>query len=83
VVEVFELTAVDIDPRARRDAGDGARRGAGSGGQIEVDVVITDFDGVHTDDSVLVDQDGRESVRSAGPTGWAWRCLRQRGRAGV
>jgi len=30
---------------------------------LDVDVVLTDFDGVHTDDSALVDQDGRESVR--------------------
>ena len=30
---------------------------------LDVDVVITDFDGVHTDDTASVDQDGRESVR--------------------
>jgi len=28
-----------------------------------VAAVVTDFDGVHTDDTVVVDQDGRESVR--------------------
>ncbi|MEU9886113.1 N-acetylneuraminate synthase family protein [Sphaerisporangium sp. NPDC051011] len=31
-------------------------------GPIDVDAVVTDFDGVHTDDSVHVDQDGREMV---------------------
>jgi YrbI family 3-deoxy-D-manno-octulosonate 8-phosphate phosphatase len=31
--------------------------------EIDVDVVITDFDGVHTDDSATIGQDGRESVR--------------------
>lgn len=31
--------------------------------RIEVDALITDFDGVHTDDTVMVDQLGRESVR--------------------
>ncbi|MEO3807584.1 N-acetylneuraminate synthase family protein [Sphaerisporangium sp. B11E5] len=31
-------------------------------GPIDVDAVITDFDGVHTDDHVYVDQDGHESV---------------------
>lgn len=29
---------------------------------IDADAVITDFDGVHTDDRAYVDQDGRESV---------------------
>ncbi|MGW9631135.1 cytidylyltransferase domain-containing protein [Agromyces sp. NPDC055520] len=31
--------------------------------QIDVDALVTDFDGVHTDDTVMVDQLGRESVR--------------------
>jgi YrbI family 3-deoxy-D-manno-octulosonate 8-phosphate phosphatase len=31
--------------------------------EIDVDAVITDFDGVHTDDSAAVSEDGRESVR--------------------
>jgi YrbI family 3-deoxy-D-manno-octulosonate 8-phosphate phosphatase len=31
--------------------------------RIEVDALITDFDGVHTDDTVMVDQLGRETVR--------------------
>ena len=30
---------------------------------LDVDALVTDFDGVHTDDAVHVDQDGRESVR--------------------
>jgi YrbI family 3-deoxy-D-manno-octulosonate 8-phosphate phosphatase len=30
---------------------------------IPVDALVTDFDGVHTDDAALVDQDGTESVR--------------------
>jgi YrbI family 3-deoxy-D-manno-octulosonate 8-phosphate phosphatase len=31
--------------------------------QIDVDALVTDFDGVHTDDAVHVAQDGTESVR--------------------
>ncbi|MFC4530611.1 N-acetylneuraminate synthase family protein [Sphaerisporangium dianthi] len=31
-------------------------------GPLDVDAVITDFDGVHTDDLVYLDQDGRETV---------------------
>lgn len=30
---------------------------------LDVDALVTDFDGVHTDDSAFVDQDGREFVR--------------------
>ncbi|RZS64136.1 N-acylneuraminate cytidylyltransferase [Agromyces ramosus] len=30
---------------------------------VEVDALVTDFDGVHTDDMVMVDQLGRETVR--------------------
>ncbi len=36
---------------------------AGIGARIDVDAVVTDFDGVHTDDSVLVGQGGEEFVR--------------------
>jgi YrbI family 3-deoxy-D-manno-octulosonate 8-phosphate phosphatase len=31
--------------------------------RIDVDALVTDFDGVHTNDTVMVDQLGRESVR--------------------
>ncbi|MDH2429553.1 N-acetylneuraminate synthase family protein [Sphaerisporangium sp. TRM90804] len=31
-------------------------------GPVDVDAVVTDFDGVHTDDHVFVDQDGHETV---------------------
>ena len=31
--------------------------------RIDVDALVTDFDGVHTDDTVMVDQLGRETVR--------------------
>ena len=30
---------------------------------LDVDALVTDFDGVHTDDSAFVDEDGRETVR--------------------
>lgn len=39
-------------------------RGLGPNGPlVDVDALVTDFDGVHTDDTVMVDQLGRESVR--------------------
>ena len=41
---------------------------------IPARAVVTDFDGVHTDDRVAVDQTARERARSAAPTAWASRC---------
>ena len=40
-------------------------------------MVITDFDGVHTDDSANVDQDGRESVRVSRADGLGMERLRR------
>ncbi|GAA2105740.1 N-acylneuraminate cytidylyltransferase [Microlunatus panaciterrae] len=36
---------------------------AGEGWAIDVDAIVTDFDGVHTDDTAYVDEGGRETVR--------------------
>ncbi len=46
---------------------------------IDVDAVVTDFDGVHTDDSASVDQDGRETVRVNRADGHGVRLLRDAG----
>jgi N-acylneuraminate cytidylyltransferase len=52
--------------------GDGANASGGTSGRglaaprhplIDVDALVTDFDGVHTDDTAAVDELGRESVR--------------------
>ena len=48
-------------PHRVRDGRDGARRRPKR--LIDVDAVVTDFDGVHTDDTAWVDADGREPVR--------------------
>jgi N-acylneuraminate cytidylyltransferase len=42
-------------------------------------VVVTDFDGVHTDDTVSVDQDGREAVRCSRADGMGVEMLRRAG----
>lgn len=44
---------------------------------LDVDAVITDFDGVHTDDSAIVDQDGRESVKVSRADGLGIELLRE------
>jgi N-acylneuraminate cytidylyltransferase len=46
---------------------------------IDVDAVITDFDGVHTDDRAYVDQDGRESVAVSRSDGMGISQLRRQG----
>lgn len=67
----IEIDDADDLERARALALHVDRRLAASGGpsaeprhpQIDVDALVTDFDGVHTDDTVMVDQLGRETVR--------------------
>jgi N-acylneuraminate cytidylyltransferase len=46
---------------------------------IDVDAVVTDFDGVHTDDTASVDQDGTESVRVSRSDGMGVKLLRRAG----
>jgi N-acylneuraminate cytidylyltransferase len=46
----------------------------------QVDAVVTDFDGVHTDNTVWVDQDGREAVQVSRADGFG---VAQLVRAGV
>ncbi|MET8051288.1 N-acetylneuraminate synthase family protein [Streptosporangium sp. NPDC005286] len=46
---------------------------------IDVDAVITDFDGVHTDDRAYVDQDGREMVAVSRSDGMGISLLRRSG----
>ena len=63
VVQVPELTAVDIDHLHDLALAGALAQVMEPPQEVDVDALITDFDGVHTDDSVTVAQDGRESVR--------------------
>jgi N-acylneuraminate cytidylyltransferase len=63
VVQVPELTAVDVDHLHDLALAGALAQLIESSHEIDVDAVITDFDGVHTDDSATVAEDGRESVR--------------------
>ena len=63
VVQVPELTAVDIDHLHDLILAGAVAQVVEPPQEIDVDAVITDFDGVHTDDSTTIMQDGRESVR--------------------
>src|SRR5690606_803746 len=46
---------------------------------IDVDAVVTDFDGVHTDDRAFVDQDGREVVAVSRSDGMGVALLKRSG----
>lgn len=46
---------------------------------VDVDALVTDFDGVHTDDRAQVDQDGRESVTVSRSDGMGVALLRRAG----
>jgi YrbI family 3-deoxy-D-manno-octulosonate 8-phosphate phosphatase len=63
VVQVPELSAVDIDHLDDLILAGAVAQVMAPSHEIDVDAVITDFDGVHTDDLVTVSQHGVESVR--------------------
>jgi N-acylneuraminate cytidylyltransferase len=81
-VEVAERSAIEIDTEEQlRLAGavaplidEGARDGFAG-----VDAVVTDFDGVHTDDSATTDAEGRETVRVSRSDGMGVAELRRAG----
>lgn len=81
IAEVPERTSLEIDTfdqleQARALA---AFVAAEHGERIDVDAVVTDFDGVHTDDAALVATDGSEQVRVSRADGMGVRLLREAG----
>ena len=78
-VAVPPLTAVDIDRVEDLQLARALAETLDRPAAVDVDVVITDFDGVHTDDAAYVDQDGRESVRVSRADGLGVERLRQAG----
>lgn len=64
--EVAPVTAIEIDEpqdvEIARALAPIADPGSFDWATAGISAVVTDFDGVHTDDTVVVDQDGRESV---------------------
>lgn len=51
----------------------------GASARAQIRALITDFDGVHTDNSVFLDMDGRELVRCSRADGMGIEMLRRRG----
>lgn len=62
VALVDERFAIEIDTEEHLAIASAIAPLAAAPVPLDVDALVTDFDGVHTDDSVLVDGDGRELV---------------------
>ncbi|OYN86588.1 acylneuraminate cytidylyltransferase [Parenemella sanctibonifatiensis] len=84
VVPVSELSALEIDTAeelALADAFAGVLDRAPSdvGDVLDVDALVTDFDGVHTPDTAFIDQDGHEHVQVHRGDGMGISMLRKAG----
>jgi len=79
IVEVPARTAIEIDDSDQLATAAALAPLLDTPEAIPVRAVITDFDGVHTDDTVVVDQDGREQVRVSREDGMGVALLRRSG----
>ncbi|WES65620.1 acylneuraminate cytidylyltransferase [Microbacter sp. GSS18] len=79
IVEVPERTALEIDTESELERARTLAPLFDRPGPVDVDAVVTDFDGVHTDDTAAVDQDGRETVVVSRSDGWGVAALRRAG----
>ncbi|WP_240424024.1 acylneuraminate cytidylyltransferase [Microbacterium halotolerans] len=80
-VQVDERTAIEIDSPEQLDIARALAPLAAEPTSVPfaVDAVVTDFDGVHTDDRVTVSSDGIEHVRVSRSDGMGVRLLREAG----
>ncbi|GAB3597413.1 cytidylyltransferase domain-containing protein [Microbacterium tumbae] len=79
IVEVPEWSAVEIDDAQHLTIASAVAGLVGSPEAIDAKAVVTDFDGVHTDDTVLVDAEGHEFVRVSREDGMGVGMLRRAG----
>ena len=80
-VAVAEATALEIDSPAELAMAEAlaALVDTAADEPVHVDAVVTDFDGVHTDDAALVDAAGHEAVRVSRADGMGVAALRAAG----
>ncbi|SDS78480.1 N-acylneuraminate cytidylyltransferase [Friedmanniella luteola] len=80
-VAVPEATALEIDSPAELAMAEALAPlvDAAADEPVRVDAVVTDFDGVHTDDAALVDAAGHEAVRVSRADGMGVAALRAAG----
>lgn len=79
IAEVPERTAIEIDTPAELEIAQALAPLIDRPGTIDVDAVVTDFDGVHTDDSATIAQDGTEAVTVSRSDGMGVALLRSAG----
>ncbi|WJL95424.1 acylneuraminate cytidylyltransferase [Microbacterium sp. ET2] len=63
IAEVSERTAIEVDSFAELEVARALAPLVDAPEPLDVDAVVTDFDGVHTDDTVTVTESGVEAVR--------------------
>ncbi|MGM1018480.1 MAG: cytidylyltransferase domain-containing protein [Actinomycetota bacterium] len=79
IIEVPEATALEIDDAQQLAMAAALAATVEMPESIPVAAVVTDFDGVHTDDTALVDADGREQVQVSREDGMGVAMLRRAG----
>ncbi|PVE94765.1 acylneuraminate cytidylyltransferase [Microbacterium sp. TPD7012] len=79
VAEVPEWTAIEIDDEHQLRIARALAALHDTVGPIPVRAVVTDFDGVHTDDTAIIDADGGERVRVSREDGMGVALLRRAG----
>lgn len=79
IVEVPERTAIEIDDEQQLAVASALAVLVDQPESIAVKAVVTDFDGVHTDDTALVDAESREQVRVSREDGMGVARLRRAG----
>ena len=79
IAEVPEWTAIEIDDPQQLDIARALAALHESPSPIPVRAVVTDFDGVHTDDTALIDAHGDERVRVSREDGMGVALLRASG----
>ncbi|WP_110589652.1 acylneuraminate cytidylyltransferase [Microbacterium suaedae] len=79
IVEVPENSAIEIDSPFELDMAGALAPLVETTDAIDADTIVTDFDGVHTDDTATVDQTGQESVRVSRSDGMGVSLLREAG----
>lgn len=79
ITEVAARTAIEIDTEDELAVARALAPLVDRPEPLDVDAVVTDFDGVHTDDTALLDQHGVETVRVSRSDGMGVSLLRRAG----
>ncbi|MEV8267895.1 acylneuraminate cytidylyltransferase [Microbacterium sp. NPDC076911] len=77
IIEVPEQTAIEIDTLAELEMACLLAPRIDTNEAMDVDALVTDFDGVHTDDTVVINDRGEESVRVSRSDGMGVALLRR------